>query len=72
MIGQGNKKKRIGKHEERRALIPTDTNPANNVTKPDTKSGNKTKEPSSLKETATRCLAKQEPWYGEDATNGNG
>ena len=23
-------------------------------------------------ETATRFLAKQEPWYGEDATNGYG
>jgi len=20
----------------------------------------------------TRCLVKQEPWYGEDATNGDG
>ena len=27
---------------------------------------------SSLIETATRCLAKQEPWYDEDATNGDG
>ena len=49
-----------------------DTNHANNMTKPDTKSENKTQALSSLMETATRCLDKQEPWYDEDATNGDG
>ena len=61
----------IGKPDERSALIPTDTNHANNVTKPDTKSENKKQALSSLMETATR-LAKKEPWYGEDTTNGDG
>ena len=68
------KKKKIlvGKPEECSSLISIDTNHANNVTKPDTKSENKTQALSSLMETATRCLAKQEPWYDEDATNGDG
>ena len=51
----------IGKPEERSALIPTDTNHANNVTKPDTKSENKNQALSSLMENATH-LAKQESW----------
>ena len=38
----------------------------------ETKSKNQSQDLQEYMETVTRCLAKQEPWYGEDATNGDG
>ena len=40
--------------------------------KPDTKYGTATKNIRDWNGTAIQCLAKYEPWYEEDATNGDG
>ena len=42
------------------------------VMKPDTKYGTATKNKRCWNGTSTQCLAKHEPWYKEDATNGDG
>jgi len=56
------------------ALVPTDTNPANNCDETRKQIWHEEEKPrieEERMETSTQCLAKHEPRYGDDATKGD-